>query len=51
MATKRKRVKNNLAVSSLIKGRKSFNLAPIAIPLFSTKSNLKKPTSTIGRTP
>jgi hypothetical protein len=41
-------VKINLAVSSSKKGIKLFSLAPIAIPLFSIKSNLKKPRSIIG---
>ena len=34
-----------------IKGRKSLRLAPQAIPLFSTKSNLNHPQSTIGPLP
>jgi hypothetical protein len=51
MATKRKSVRISFALFSEIKGIKSLSFVPIAIPLFSTKSNLKNPQSTMGGTP
>ena len=44
-------VKISFAVLSSKKGIRLFNLAPIAIPLFSIKSNLKNPRSIIGDSP
>jgi hypothetical protein len=41
----------SFAVFSEIKGIKSLSLVPIAIPLFSTNNNLKKPQSNMAGAP